>query len=35
MWVHGYTRGGHVLKVCVAVDDHEFVITVAWPEDRR
>jgi hypothetical protein len=31
MWVHGYTRGGHVLKVCVAIDDQKFVITVAWP----
>jgi Domain of unknown function (DUF4258) len=31
VWIHGYTRGGRVLKVCVDLHDKEFVITVAWP----
>jgi hypothetical protein len=31
VWVHGYTSGGRILKVCVDIHDKEFVITVAWP----
>jgi hypothetical protein len=31
VWVHGYTSGGRILKVCVDTHDREFVITVAWP----
>jgi len=31
VWVHGYTRGGRILKVCVDIHDKEFVRTVTWP----
>jgi hypothetical protein len=31
VWIHGYTLGGRILKVCVDIHDREFVITVAWP----
>ena len=31
VWIHGYTSGGRILKVCVDIHDKEFVITVAWP----
>jgi hypothetical protein len=30
VWIHGFTSGGRVLKVCVDLYDKEFVITVAW-----
>jgi hypothetical protein len=31
IWLRGYAVGGRILKVCVPVNDHEFVITAAWP----
>ena len=31
VWIHGYTSGGRILKVCVDIHDKDFVITVAWP----
>jgi Domain of unknown function (DUF4258) len=31
VWIEGHAVGGRILKVCVAVDDHEYVITAAWP----
>jgi Domain of unknown function (DUF4258) len=34
VWIHGYTPGGRILKVCVDLHDREFVITAAWPRPR-
>jgi Domain of unknown function (DUF4258) len=31
IWIWGFAAGGRILKVCVRSDDHEHVITVAWP----
>lgn len=30
IWVLGRTVGGRILKVCVATDDHDRVITAVW-----
>lgn len=32
VWIHGHAAGGRILKVCVRADDHDQVITVAWPD---
>jgi hypothetical protein len=34
IWIEGHTAGGRILRVCVSVDDHEFVITAAWRDPR-
>jgi hypothetical protein len=31
VWIRGHAVGGRILKVCVLVDDHDYVITLAWP----
>ena len=31
IWVWGYAVNGEALKVCVATDDENLVITAAWP----
>lgn len=31
VWVFGYDKGGHILKVCVATDDRTRVITAVRP----
>jgi len=31
IWLRGYAAGGRILKVCVPMDDQEYVITAAWP----
>jgi hypothetical protein len=31
IWLWGYAAGSRILKVCVPMADHEFVITAAWP----
>lgn len=33
VWIHGYARGGRVLKVCVETDDQQFVVTIAWRDE--
>jgi hypothetical protein len=33
IWVCGYATGGRILKVCVATDDEDRVITAAWPDE--
>ena len=35
MWIWGHAAGGRVLKVCVRVDEDDYVITVAWPDQAR
>jgi hypothetical protein len=32
IWIHGHA-GGRILKVCVPMDDQEFVITAAWRDE--
>ena len=32
IWIRGVAVGGRILKVCVRTTDHDFVITVAWPD---
>ena len=32
MWIWAHAFDGRVLKVCVRVDEPDYVITVAWPE---
>lgn len=31
-WVYGATPSGRILKVCVKLDDPNYVITAAWPD---
>jgi hypothetical protein len=31
IWLRGHAAGSRILKVCVRTDDHDFVITAAWP----
>lgn len=35
VWIHGWTQGGGVLKVCVRVEEQNYVITAAWRWRRR
>ena len=32
IWVYGRTPGGRILKVCVATNDHQRIITAVWPD---
>jgi len=32
IWLKGYADGQRILKVCVRVDDHSFVITAVWDD---
>ncbi len=32
VWIEGYASGNRILRVCVRIDDHNYVITVAWKE---
>ena len=32
VWIEGYASGNRVLRVCVQIDDHNHVITVAWKD---
>lgn len=32
IWIKGYADGERILKVCVRVDDHAFVITAVWDD---
>jgi hypothetical protein len=32
LWVLGRTAGGRILKVCVATDDRDRVITAVWAD---
>jgi hypothetical protein len=35
MWVLGRTPGGRILKVCVATDDRNRIITAVWADTCR
>jgi Domain of unknown function (DUF4258) len=32
IWIRGFAIGGRVLKVCVRTNDHNYVVTAAWPD---